>query len=151
MYRNRHLGTVRSNIDMGWKPSSFSNNTQLKFDDYKFHDNNPKTDLDNFYSYSGTFNRPEIGMGRQFYEGLQNSINKGRGQKMDMFGEQDVKRPGASYILDSARSKFNTMQGFDELIDQGYRFNGVEQRAYNNLFKNRNAYNNYLNKIDQKT
>lgn len=146
MYRNRHLGTIRSNIDKGWNPSSFSNNTQLKFDDYKFHDNNPKTDLDNFYSYSGTFNRPEMrSFNSPFYEGLQNSINKGRGQRADIFGEQDVRSPNHSEILNSARSKFNTMQGFNELIDQGYKFNNAEKRAYNNLFKNRDAYRNYLN------
>ena len=54
--KQRHLGTIRSNLDGGWQPSSFSNNQQLKFDDYKFHDNNPETALDDFYSYSGTLN-----------------------------------------------------------------------------------------------
>ena len=52
MYRDRHLGTIRSNIDKGWKPSTYTNNYQISFDDYKF--NERGWGRMTFLSYRGT-------------------------------------------------------------------------------------------------
>lgn len=122
--RQRHLGTIRSNLDGGWEPSSFSNNQQLKFDDYKFHDNNPKTALDDFYSYSGTlntFNNPK-------------KPNQKDPAKSKIVSWEEAQKEKEKNFFSDAQQRFGEMQGWQDLIDQGYAMNPEETKYYNDTF-----------------
>lgn len=119
--KQRHLGTIRSNLDAGWQPSSFSNNQQLKFDDYKFHDNDPKTALDDFYTYSGTLN-------------TFNNPQKQKEPKSKMVNFEEAKREKEKKFLSEAQARFGEMKGWKDLIDQGYAMSPEESRYYNDTF-----------------
>ena len=58
MYRDRHLGTIRSNIDKGWKPSIIPIIIKFLLMIINLTERNPSTTMDDFFSYRGTINSP---------------------------------------------------------------------------------------------
>lgn len=147
--KQRHLGTIRSNLDRGWKPSSFSNNQQLKFDDYKFHDNNPETALDDFYSYSGTLNTFDNPKKlNQTSTQTANSLNFGGEGYNQGFSsnpqEQDVRQLTQ---LETAQKKQKEINSWDELISGGYKMSDSDKKLYNDLRDDRYGYNKTFRKF----
>jgi hypothetical protein len=151
--KQRHLGTVRYNLDNGWQPSSYSGgNKQLKFDDYRFNDGDKSTTLDDFYTFSGmqnSFNNP-------MSQGRDQPMSQGSGQPMSqgsggsMFGpkpegsgrfspedavETDQYQPTQ---LEEAQKRFKGIQGWENLMKGGYNFSDSEKKKYNSM-KNHNV------------